>query len=317
MAKSPAKRKNPLDLDGLSREEIERLSDANDAIIEAKVPGAAIASLPLPGPLRNPGFEITPWRARPEVTRSGLGQYCPSHLHFYNEAEMEESHYPRAQRDRKTKKCNKFCWACGRPVRDDGLSGKGHKGVGKPCPACGFKRKQRGDHHRHLKKGQELLKAAHDAGFKGGDAWKHVSENATHAGPAEVRREDRLLKAGRDSVPTLTELMRMQAHERAERILKPYFEALDLDAKEDWSPSTSLEFYNGQTAIAEKLLNRLEGLPVARHRHVDKDDEDVIPEGELSPKVVAKLVSSILAGAEPEELVEDAEFEEVKEEEAA
>ena len=125
-----------------------------------------------------------------------------------------------------------------------------------------------------------------------------------------------MLKRGREAPPTLTELMRMQAEERAERIMQPYFEALDLQPKDDWSPSTKLEFYNGQTAIAEKVLNRLEGLPVARHRHVDKDDEDVIPEGDLSPKVVAKLVSSILADTSPEELIEDADFEEVDEDAA-
>jgi hypothetical protein len=62
-------------------------------------------------------------------------------------------------------------------------------------------------------------------------------------------------------------------------------------------------------------MNRLEGLPVARHRHVDKDDADIIPEGELSPRVVAKLVGTILAGVEPEELVQDAEFEEIPKEE--
>jgi hypothetical protein len=103
----------------------------------------------------------------------------------------------------------------------------------------------------------------------------------------------------------------MKAEDRAEKIMQPYFEALQLEPKEDWSPSTKLEFYNGQTAIAEKVLNRLEGLPVARHRHVDKDDEDVIPEGELSPRVVAKLVANILADQDPLDLIEDAEFSEV------
>jgi hypothetical protein len=44
---------------------------------------------------------------------------------------------------------------------------------------------------------------------------------------------------------------------------------------------------------------------------VDKDDADVIPEGELSPRVVAKLVANILADTPPEDLIEDAEFSEV------
>lgn len=305
--------KKPLNLTGVTQEEMELLSDGNDALIAVRAPNSAIASLPLPGPLRNPGYDTVPWVARPEVTKSGLGVYCPSHLHQYTEQEMEESWYPKAQRDQ-FGRCDKFCWACGRPVQSDGLSGKGHRGAGKPCPACGFKRKKpnNGRALEGFKKGQELLKQAQAEGFKGPAAWARVKELAPRDGITEIRREEKILKQGRDAPATLTELMRMQAQERAERILKPYFDSLDLDPKEDWSPSTKLEFYNGQTAIAEKLMNRLEGLPVARHRHVDKDDADIIPEGELSPRVVAKLVGTILAGVEPEELVEDAEFEEVE-----
>ena len=305
----------------MTSEELEHLSDANDEIIAVMAPNAAIASLPLAGPLRNPGFDVTPWQARPETTKSGLGMYCPSHLHLFTELEMDEGHYPNASRDKKTKELNKFCWACGRPVRSDGLSGKRHRGSGKPCPACGFKRKKRLSDNQlaGLGKGQKLLDEARELnGGSGSGVWDKVAEIAPRDGIAEVKREERMLKRGRDgSATTLTELMRLQANDRAERILKPYFESLQLEPKDDWSPSTKLEFYNGQTAIAEKLLNRLEGLPVARHRHVDKDDDDVLPEGELSPKVVAKLVSSILAGIEPEELVvEDAEFTEVKDEAA-
>lgn len=299
----------------MTPEELERLSHENEEIIAVRAPNSAIASLPLPGPLRNPGFDVVPWQARPETTKSGLGMYCPSHLHIFNEAEKEESHYPNASRDKKTKQLDKFCWACGRPVRTDGLSGKAHKGLGKPCPACGFKRKRRMDENalNGLKKGQDLLAQARELnGGSGSGVWEKVAEIAPRDGIAELKREERMLKKGRDSGETLTELMRMQAVDRAERILRPYFESLALEPKDDWSPSTKLEFYNGQTAIAEKILNRLEGLPVARHRHVNKDDDDVIPEGELSPKVVAKLVGAILAGQEPEELVEDAEFEEVE-----
>jgi hypothetical protein len=285
---------------------MEMLSDKNDAVIAVRAPNSAIASLPLPGPLRNPGFEGVPWQPRTETTKSGLGMYCPSHLHQFTEDEMAPAHYPNAAPGR-------FCWACGRPTREDGLSGKGHKGVGKPCPACGFKRKMHLTQKRldGLKKGQVLLQDAYANGHRGTDAWNHVKEIAPRDGIAELKREERMLKRGRDSVPSLTELMRMKAEDRAEHIMAPYFAALALQPKEDWSPSTKLEFYNGQTAIGEKVLNRLEGLPVARHRHVDKDDEDVIPEGELSPRVVAKLVANILADTPPEELIEDAEFSEV------
>ena len=76
--KSPAKQ--PLHLTGTTPEERDALSDANDEIIAVRAPNSAIASLPLAGPLRNPGFEVTPWRARPETTKSALGMYCPSHL---------------------------------------------------------------------------------------------------------------------------------------------------------------------------------------------------------------------------------------------
>ena len=308
---------NPLNLNGVTPEERDRLSDANDALITVRAPNSAIASLPLIGPLRNPGFDTVPWAARPETTKSGLGMYCPSHLHQFNEPEMDEAHYPHAHRDL-FGKCDKFCWACGRPTREDGLTGKNHRGTGKPCPACGFKRKKimTDKALNGLKKGQDLLLQARAEGHSSADVWARVKEIAPRDGIAEIKREERVLKRGREAPPTLTELMRMQAEERAERIMQPYFEALDLQPKDDWSPSTKLEFYNGQTAIAEKVLNRLEGLPVARHRHVDKDDEDVIPEGDLSPKVVAKLVSSILADTSPEELIEDADFEEVDEDAA-
>lgn len=305
--RAPKRRASGLDLGDLPPDEIERLSDANDEMIAVRSPGAAIASLPLPGPLRNPGFDVTPWQARTETTTTGLGQYCPSHLHVFNEPELTLEHYPNAAPGR-------FCWACGRPVREDGLSGKGHKGTGKPCPACGFKRKRVMNERTlsGLRKGQALLAQAHAEGHTGPEAWSRVKELAPRDGIAEVKRQERVLARGRSSGNTLTELMRLKAEERAERILKPYFESLDLEPKDEWSPSTKLEFYNGQTAIAEKLLNRLEGLPVARHRHVDKDDEDVLPEGELSPRVVARLVASILAGHDPTDLVEDAEFEEVE-----
>jgi hypothetical protein len=190
----------------------------------------------------------------------------------------------------------------------------GHRGSGKPCPACGFKRKRTMTQSQldALGQGQALLAQARAEGYSGNtELWSRVQEIAPKNGVAAEKKANRELRAGQNAAPTLTELMRMKAHERAERIMRPYFESLDLDVREDWSPSTKLEFYNGQTAIAEKLLNRLEGLPVARHRHVDKDDEDIIPEGELSPKVVARLVASILAGQDPGELIDDAEFEEV------
>ena len=252
MSKRASKRRaSGLGLGDLPAEEIALLSDANDAVIAAKTPGAAIASLPLPGPLRNPGFEVSPWRARPEVTSAGLGQYCPSHLHVFTEVETDPAHYPNAQVDASGQP-DKFCWACGRQVRTDGLSGKGHRGTGKPCPACGYRRKRVMNERTMsgLKKGQALMAQAQKEGLSGAAAWSRVAELAPRDGTAEVKRQERVLAKGRGSANTLTELMRMKADERAERILKPYFESLDLEPRDDWSPSTKLEFYNGQTAIA-------------------------------------------------------------------
>jgi hypothetical protein len=107
-----------------------------------------------------------------------------------------------------------------------------------------------------------------------------------------------------------------KAEERAESLLKPYFDGLELAPKDEWSPSTKLEFYMNQTQIAEKLLNRVEGMPVARTRHVDKSDEDVLRDDELSPHVLAQMVAAIVTGTDVKELlgeedIVEAEFEEV------
>jgi hypothetical protein len=297
----------PLGLDGLTPEEISRLSDGNERVLAVRPHGSPEASQPLPGPLRNPRFDVTPWVARPEI-ENGIGKWCPKHLQAYTEEERERRHYPRARVD-EFGEPDKFCWACGRPCRPDGLSGMGHKGNGKPCPACGFRRKRAitQSQREGLKRGQALVAAARAEGLTGREMWAHVAENAPREGSAQLRKERNALRAGQRT-SSLTELMRMKSEERAETLLAPYFKALDLEERDDWSPSTKLEFFNGQTAIAEKLLNRIEGLPVARHRNVDQNDEDVIPEGELSPRIVARLVAAIVAGEDPNELVEDAEF---------
>jgi hypothetical protein len=302
---------NPLGLDGIDPAERERLSDENEKLLAVAHHGTAQASLPLPGPMRNPGFAVTPWVARPEI-EGNIGKWCPKHLHVFTEDEMQDKHYPYAVRNADGV-LTKFCWACGRPCREDGLSGMGHKGSGKPCSACGFRRKRKLTEGQlaGLRKGQALLAQAHAEGHTGPAAWEHVKAIAPKNGPAAEKQEQRMVRSGQRA-KALTELMRMRADARAETIMAPYFEALDLKPREDWSPSTKLEFYSNQTSIAEKLLNRLEGLPVARTRNVDVNDEDVIPEGELSPTVVAKLISAIIAGGDVEELIIDAEVEEVE-----
>lgn len=84
----------------------------------------------------------------------------------------------------------------------------------------------------------------------------------------------------------LTELLRDKAHERAEKILQPYFDILEMEPVEEWSPRTKLDFKQGQVAVAEKLLNRLEGLPTQRIRNVDAEDNDVVPQISGLPSAV-------------------------------
>ncbi len=240
------------------------------------------------------GFEAVPWKARPEMARKGIGKYCPSHLHQFTDKELTPQHYPKAWKNELGEPL-RFCWACGRPCQKNGVTGKGHKGSGKPCPACGFRRK------REI--GERQMSGLKPAQPGEVVAWRNKT-------PEELAARQ-MVKRG----TSVTDMMRERALARGEAILDPYFKSLELAPKEEWSPSTKLEFYMNQTMVAERLLNRVDGMPMSRMRHVTKDDEDVLAENELSPGVLVQLVAAIATGANIDELLadaEDAEFEEVQ-----
>ncbi len=97
--------------------------------------------------------------------------------------------------------------------------------------------------------------------------------------------------------PEVSDLMAMEAWERAEQILAPYFAGLELTPDPDWSARTKLEFYQSQSSLAEKILARVEGLPVARQRNVDADGRDVLPHlSDLPAAVIQELILAALAG---------------------
>lgn len=233
------------------------------------------ASLPLIEPLANPGFDATPWVPRFEMYRN-IGKFVPRHLMSFTDEEKLENHYPLAQHDDKGQ-CNKWCWACGRPQKPNGLSGKKHVGSGKPCPVCGFRRAVNRDR-------MAISRYAAAAGTQFNNPEHLAKVNAA--------------KRNKRGVPKVTELLQQRAEELADEILRPYFEGLKQVPKEEWSPATKLEFYNNQTMIAEKLMNRVEGMPVARTRHVNKEDEDVLRDDELSPEVLVQMVAAIATGAD-------------------
>lgn len=247
----------------------------------------------------NPGFEPVPWKARTEMEKN-VGKYTPRHLHYFTPEEQVPKNYPRATRDADGN-ITCFCWACGRPTKENGVSGKRWAGVGKPCPGCGFRRR-RSMSEKAIQKGRENLALARKTDVNNARNPEHLQK----------------MLAAKKKVPKVTEIMLQKAEEKAEKILAPYFEGLELAPREDWSPGTKLEFYLNQTQIAEKLMNRVEGMPVARTRHVDKDDDDVFNDNDLSNGVMAQLVAAIATGADisallgTTEVIEDAEYTEEK-----
>jgi len=229
----------------------------------------------------NPGFEAVPWVARNEMGPRGIGLHTPRHLMTLTFDERDASLYPRAHPG-----C--FCWACGRPTRADGFTGARHRGVGKPCPACGYRRK-RTQTREHKERSREL--ARNLAQYR--DPVAHVAE-----------RRSRMKVVG------VGQMMREVAVREAETVLRPYFQGLALEPKDGWSPSTALDFYNTQTMIAERLLDRVEGKPVQRSRHVDGNGDDVLGDDSISPQVLVRVVAALATGADVDVLLapEDAEW---------
>lgn len=93
----------------------------------------------------------------------------------------------------------------------------------------------------------------------------------------------------------IEEALRQKADEMIDRIIKPYFEALDLEPDPSWSPMTKLNFFLEQTTAAEKVASRLEGLPVARRREVDAEGNDRARIAELPMKAVERALAGALS----------------------
>lgn len=111
------------------------------------------------------------------------------------------------------------------------------------------------------------------------------------------KAKKQLEERGGKKTPEVSDLMALEAWERAEQILAPYFAGLELEPDPDWSPRTKLEFYQSQSALAEKILARVEGLPVARQRNVDGEGRDVLPHlADLPAAVIQELILAALAG---------------------
>jgi hypothetical protein len=214
-----------------------------------------------------------PWTPR-TYSADGIELTCPNHLQIYTDLERDLAYYPDAAAGR-------FCSTCGRPVQNDGRTGKRGRGVGKPCPECGFKRKK-----------QMTEKQL---------AWINSPEriarfNASRQAASQNSELQAARRKGKRKLK-VSELLHARAEEEAEIVVRPYLEGLKLTPKEEWSPGTKLEFYMNQTQIAEKFLNRVEGMPVSRTRHVDQEDEDVLRDGELSSGTLIQLVAAIATGA--------------------
>lgn len=98
---------------------------------------------------------------------------------------------------------------------------------------------------------------------------------------------------------TVSDVMAERMEMVVDKILKPYFEALDLEPMEHWSPRTKLQFFAEQSQMTEKMFNRTEGMPVARQRNVDRDDNDVLPQLKtLPPAALERILAATLADIE-------------------
>lgn len=105
------------------------------------------------------------------------------------------------------------------------------------------------------------------------------------------------------------ELIR-RASERLDGLTDPFFSGLDLKPDDDWSPRTKLDFYAQQASLAERIMDRVEGTPVARTKAMT-DRSGAASEVRLEdvpPRVAAELLAAVLeaAGESPSDLVERA-----------
>lgn len=108
---------------------------------------------------------------------------------------------------------------------------------------------------------------------------------------ANQRKREKRQAAAR----VIEDALREKAEEMLDRIIKPYFEALDLEPDPKWSPATKLNFFLEQTTASEKIASRLEGLPVARRREVDEQGHDKQRISQLPYKAVERALAGALS----------------------
>lgn len=170
------------------------------------------------------------------------------------------------------------CGTCGEPVDAGGRTLQRRKRHGPMCPGCGF---------RMAARTPEQQKGLIPFNRRSPEELSEMGRAGALA--AQRRREDRRA--------LITRKMDEKAEELAERVVRPYFEGLALDPRPEWSPSTKLDFYIKQSVLADKVYNRVEGLPVARQRNVDRDDEDVLRgQSAITPAVARELILDLLEG---------------------
>lgn len=114
----------------------------------------------------------------------------------------------------------------------------------------------------------------------------------------EVAKRASAVRVERHKKRTLSQMMEERMLVVIDKVFDPYMKALELAPNEEWSPRTKLQFYSEQTSITEKMFNRAEGLPVARQRNVDRNDNDVAKMQNLPPAVLERVLSSALAEIE-------------------
>lgn len=87
------------------------------------------------------------------------------------------------------------------------------------------------------------------------------------------------------------------AEASAGRIAEIYDEVLSLEPDPDWKPSTKLNFRSQQLREAERLLNRVQGMPVQRQRQLEGADEHKSDFTNLPAPVVERMLQTAMEAA--------------------
>jgi hypothetical protein len=114
----------------------------------------------------------------------------------------------------------------------------------------------------------------------------------------------------------IEEAMKDWVRENMDLVMRPYVEGLLLAPKDEWSPTTKLAFFIDQSGLSEKVANRTEGMPVARRREVDRENNDRVsgvPQAKME-SLLADALARALDGGMPDvidaEIVEEDDHEE-------